>query len=249
MAGSYKREFCIEEKDVNALGQLQYAAMLRFSQIISGEHCDRLGFDEAVLAEKGLFWAIIRNRITVNRLPELGQTITMETWPMVTSRTAYPRATVARDTQGNVLFSCHSLWILMDRQSRGMVLPGKSGIDVPGVEREDAPPAPKSLSPVVASNCLTRQVGPEDLDRNRHMNNTRYFAWVEDILPAVFRENHRLQDATLCYLNEATLGQELQICWDFAGEKELAVDICRRKNVDQTERIFSAKLLFDDVVL
>lgn len=249
MAESYKREFCIGEKDVNEQGKLQYAAMLRFSQIISGEHCDQLGFDDGVLSEKGLFWAIIRNRITIESLPKLGQTITMETWPMVTTRTAFPRATVARDAQGNVLFSCHSLWILMDRQSRGMVLPGKSGIDVPGVEREDAPPAPKSLSPVVATNCRTRQVGLEDLDQNRHMNNTRYLSWVEDILQPDFKETHWLRDATLCYLNEAILGQELQICWDFADAKELAVDICREKIDGKSERIFSAKLQFDDVVL
>ncbi len=249
MAGSYQRQFRIEKKDVDARGQLQYAAILRLSQQISGEHCDLLGFDREFLEKKGLFWAIIRNRVTVNSLPRLGQTITMETWPMMTTHTAYPRATAAYDESGRLLFSCHSLWILMDMQSRAMVLPGKSGVDVPGLDRTDVPAAPRSLSPVAAKYRCTRQVELEDLDQNRHMNNTRYLRWVEDVLPAEFREKHRLADATLCYLNEATLGQTLHICWDFTGEKELAVDICREKDEDRSERIFSAKLQFDDVVL
>ena len=38
----------------------------------------------------------------------------------------------------------------MDQSTRAMVLPGKSGIDVPGIPGENVPPAPRSLPPIRA---------------------------------------------------------------------------------------------------
>ena len=54
---------------------------------------------------------------------------------MPTTRTAYPRSTIAYDADGKECFRAISLWVLMDTQNRSMVLPGKSGVDVAGLLR------------------------------------------------------------------------------------------------------------------
>ena len=245
----FRYDYSITPAQTDGSGRLKYSEMLRLSQDVSGLHCTPLGADTAVLDKKGLFWAIIRNQITVSRLPMAGQRITLETWPMPTSRTCYPRAVAAYDDRGDPLFACHSLWILMDKTSRGMVLPGKSGIDVPGIIREDAPPAPKSLSPVTGGQSFLRQVCNEDLDQNCHMNNARYLDWVTEALPAEFLHSHRLNSATLCYLNEVTLGQELDMRYTVDDENTVHFDICRGNVGEKSDRIFSAKVSFDSVVL
>lgn len=247
----YREQFQIGAAAVDRFGRLKPSMMLLYAQEVAGAHCTILSLSYEKLAEKGLFWAVIRNRIQVSRLPRVGETITVETWPMPTTRSAYPRATVAYDEAGNQLFCLISLWVLMDLNSRAMILPGKSGVLVEGFLRGTELAPPKSLSPKPLERRRSRMVGFTDLDRNGHMNNCRYLDWIDDLLSSDFHRDHSLKELTLCYLNEAREGQTLDVTWDLDEAGALIVDIHREKEaeVPDYDRIFAARILFDKVVL
>lgn len=244
----YRQQFRIEPTAVDCFDRLKPSMMLLYAQEVAGHHSDLLSLSYDELASRGLFWAVIRNRVQVTRLPRSGETITLETWPMPTTRTAYPRSTVAYDAQGQELFRSVSLWILMDRNTRAMVLPGNSGVIVEGTLRGTELAAPRSLAPKPMTNDRSRCVCFTDLDRNGHMNNARYLDWITDLLPASFHRDHPMRDLTLCYLNESLEGQTLDLHWDTDPEGNLVVDIHRKKDTDH-DRIFAAKISFDSVVL
>ena len=103
-----------------------------YVQEAAGQHCSLLAVDHDTLSHRHLFWAVTRNRVQITRLPRLGERVFIETWPMPTTRVAYPRSVVAYDEQGAELFRSISLWVLMDDRTRGMILPGKSGVIVDG---------------------------------------------------------------------------------------------------------------------
>ena len=126
----YRQQFHIDPTAVDCCGRLKPSTLLLFAQEVAGHHSDLLSLTYDGLAARGLFWAVIRNRVQVTRLPREGETITLETWPMPTTRTAYPRSTVAYDEQGNELFRSVSLWVLMDLNTRAMILPGFTDLDV-----------------------------------------------------------------------------------------------------------------------
>ena len=239
----YRHSFTIEPFEVDRFGRAKASMLLRFAQEVAGHHSDFLGLSYDSLAEKGLFWAVIRNKISISRLPRLGETITLETWPMPTTRTAYPRSTVAYDAQGNEVFRSVSLWILMDRKSRAMVLPGKCDVIVDGILRGGELSAPRSLAPKALENAQTRAVRFTDLDRNGHMNNARYLDWIDDLLPSGFHEGHPMKELTLCYLNEALEGQTLTTHYGTDETGALLVDI-HRPTGDDYDRIFSARITF-----
>ncbi|MBQ9762051.1 MAG: hypothetical protein IJV82_03135 [Oscillospiraceae bacterium] len=238
----YRQTFTIEPFEVDCFGRAKASMLLRFAQEVAGHHSDLLGLTYDALAAQGLFWAVIRNRITISRLPMLGETITLETWPMPTTRTAYPRSTVAYDQQGNEIFRGVSLWILMDHKTRAMVLPGKSGVIVEGILRGNELAAPRSIAPKALEQVRKRTVCFTDLDRNQHMNNARYLDWIDDLLPAAFHQDHPMADLTLCYLNEAREGQELELHWGMDETGSVLVDIHRQKEGDY-DRIFSARIV------
>ena len=243
MASVYENRYEVLPLATDRFGRMLPSMMLRLSQQISGEHCTILGVDQPYLDEKGLFWAIIRSDLQISRIPAAGEMLKLRTWPMPTTRTAYPRAVIAYDEAGEEVFRVSSLWILMDRESRAMVLPGKSGVEVNGIEAEQIA-LPRSLSPITPNATEDRSVRFLDLDKNQHMNNARYLDWVYDALPDDFHEDHRLRRAALCYLNEARFGHDLTLGWAFADENSLQMDISRQN----LGRIFSAKLDFDIVV-
>ena len=240
----YSEEFKITDLYVDCFGRLLPSKILYMMQEVAGNHFSRLSMDYDSLARRGLFWAITRNKVQITRLPMQGETIRLETWPMPTTRVAYPRSIVAYDQAGNEVFRAITLWVLMDLNNRSMVLPGKSGIDVAGTLRGNELASPLGLPAKALLNHRKRYVNFTDLDRNAHMNNTRYLDWVYDLLGADFHKDHTLRELTLCYLNEAREGQQLEVSWDFLEEGCLQIDINRNQE-EKSDRVFAAKLLFD----
>jgi acyl-ACP thioesterase len=170
------------------------------------------------MAKKGYFWAIIRQRVQVTRLPGPSETVTVETWPGITTRVAYPRHSVGYDEQGNELFRAVSLWVLMDLNTRSMVLPGKNGVDLTGIDRPGQLPTPASLGVSQGACSQVRSVRFCELDRNGHMSNTRYLDWAADLLGSGFHRDHALADFTVCYLSEATEEEAVTLGYTCDGE-------------------------------
>ena len=262
----YTKQMKVPNVAVDCFGRLKPSMLLFYCQDIAGHHCTHLGTDYDTLAHRNLFWAVIRqevagehsellgasngeyngrqlfwavtrHRVEIKRLPGAKEVITLKTWPCPTTRVAYPRATVAYDEEGNELFKCMSLWVLMDVSSRAMILPGKSGVTVDGITLGGELAAPGSLVPVAGENREMRQVRFTDLDVNGHMNNTQYLTWVEDLLPVSHHKDHPAKAFTVCYLSEALEGQTLELHWSL-GE-DLQVDA---KSEDR--RIFAAKVTY-----
>jgi len=144
------------------------------------------------------------------------------------------------------VFRCLSLWVLMDIHSRQMVLPGKSGIDLEGIVRGNELPVPGSLHPLDVEAAATRQVWYSELDRNGHMNNTRYLDWAMDLLPADFHREHPLRRATLCYLCEIREGDLIRLTKDMSETDGFRVDAHRPQTdvPEKSQRVFGAQLEF-----
>ncbi|MGM9627218.1 MAG: acyl-[acyl-carrier-protein] thioesterase [Faecousia sp.] len=239
----FQKDFEITDICVDRYGRLKPSMILLYAQEIAGMHCNELALDYDTLAKRRLFWAVTRHKVQVTRLPMRGETIHVETWPMPTTRVAYPRSMVAYDTKGNECFRSISLWVLMDLDTRNMILPGKSGISVVGTLRGNELPSPNGLIAKPLGSHRSRSVCFTDLDRNGHMNNTRYMDWIDDLLPSPFHMRSTVKEFTVCYLSEAKEGQELDLRWDFVEEGCLQVDAYRHTD-EKDERIIAARILY-----
>lgn len=242
----YRKQFTLTDLHVDCFLRLKKSVLLYFAQEVAADHAAQLGSGWETLHEKHLFWAVIRHKVQITRLPLSGETITVETWPLPATRVAYPRATIAYDAAGKELFRTMALWVLMDTQTRAMVLPGKSGVDVPGIIRGLEADTPGSIAPKAMEQTCTHTVGYALLDRNGHMNNTRYLEWVDDLLPAEFHRTHPAKEFTVCYLSEAKEAQQITLDWTLSDEGLLAVETHRQKaeNTDKQERVFAAHVQF-----
>ena len=214
MNRTHTLSFTVTELHADRFGRCRPASLLRFAQDAAGSHCIHLGTDWDSMAAKGLFWAVIRQRLEITRLPNVGETVTVKTWPMPTTRVAYPRATVGLDADGNELFKVMSLWVIMDIQSRAMIRPDRSGVDVEGVVLGGELAAPAGLNFKDLPSETLRTVGFTELDVNGHMNNTRYLDWLCDLLSSDFHKDHPMKAVTICYMSEALEGQQVRLHWD-----------------------------------
>jgi len=246
----YERNFAVTAADTDRHGRLKPSHILMMLQEVAGDHSALLGTDRDSLMRKDLFWAVIRHRVQITRLPGSGEKLTVQTWPMPTTRTAYPRSTVAYDAEGRECFRGISLWVLMDAQSRAMVLPGKSGVTVSGMLTGSELAVPGSMALQNAGQKAERTVRYTDLDVNGHMNNCRYLDWVADTLPGSFHGAHAVSEFTVNYLSEAREGENLELYYQLTDGPCLGVDALRSGEMSPGHaRVFSARVLFDDGVL
>ena len=246
----FQHEFLINDAHVDCFGRLKPSMLLFFCQEIAGQHCHILGADYDTLAQKNLLWAIIRQKVQITRLPKSGETIRIETWPMPTTRTCYPRSTVAYDSQGNELFRSIGMWVLMDTESRAMVLPGKSGVTVQGLLTGTELATPGSLTPGHFSDTALRRVCYTDLDRNGHMNNTKYLEWISDLLPSAFHRAHEPREFTICYHSEAREGEGLHMGWQVDENGLLQVESWREADrPGSVHRVFAAQIRYGTDIL
>ena len=157
---------------------------------------------------------------------------------------AYPRSVIGYDSTGEEIFRAITLWVMMDRTTRAMVLPGKSGIAVQGHLEGNELAVPGSLVPRPMENAGSRRVCFTDLDMNGHMNNTRYFDWIYDLLSSSFHREKPVKEFTICYLVEAMEGQILDMNWEVKDEC-LQVEATRTNDTNgEKHRVFAAKLQF-----
>ena len=246
MTVPFEKTFHITASAVDRFDRLKVSCVLDYMQEVAGDHSAKLGADRQMLSQKGLFWAVIRHRIQITRLPKAGEDILVKTWPMPTTRTAYPRSTIAWDAQGNEVFRSISLWVLMDANTRTMVLPGKSGVEVEGLLLGNELAAPGSVVPKVLENCQERRVLFTDLDYNGHMNNCKYLDWMADLLPSGFHRECQMREITMCYLSEAREGDVLSLNWELGAEGAMTVQAQRlgEENSTNHSRVFAAQIQF-----
>lgn len=242
----YSQTFTLTDLDVDCFCKLKLSSLLFYAQEVAGKHSALLGADYDTLAQKKLFWAVTRHKVQITRLPSLGETIIVETWPMPTTRVAFPRAMAAYDSQGNELFRSISIWVLMDLENRSMILPGNSGVNVGGLLTGNELSVPHSILPKSLCNSTQRTVTYSCLDRNGHMNNTRYLDWVADLLPSSFHREHTPRELLICYASEALEAQVLNLDWELTEDGILQVDAHRESTdvSDKKHRVFSAQVLF-----
>ena len=244
----YEKNYLLTDMDTDAFGRAKPSALLSFAQDIAGEHAALLSDNWEELQKKHLFWAVSRHHLEILEAPKIGQTLLLRTWPMETTRVAYPRAVEGYDQEGKLLFRMVSLWVLMDTEKRSLVLPGKGGLPIDGCNRGCEGKLPASLLPGNYENAGCRAVTFSELDRNRHMNNTRYLDWIADLLPISFHEGHYLSDCTICYLQELLPGQTLQFTWELTESGLLSLNGYLKESTAE-KRIFAAQVQFADDIL
>ena len=237
-------QYTVTPLHADCFGRCKPSELLRFAQAAAEAHCRELGADWETMAAKNYFWAVIRQKMEITRLPQAGETITVKTWPMPTTRVAYPRATEGFDAAGNSLFKVISIWVIMDVHSRTMVLPGKSGVEVAGTSFGTELKAPVGLPAGTFQTQTLRKVTPEDLDRNGHMNNARYLDWLCDLRNADFHRDHPMKAVTICDMSEALEGQQLQLSYTEGDVLRLDGSLTETDVCTGHTRIFSAQAEF-----
>ena len=174
-------------KSIRTGQKLSTGDLLRLLQSISGEDAERRGAGQTRLLQKGCTWVLVKNRLSLTRWPEPGETLTVETWPLQGRLGLYPRVFEICDAEGEPIAHAEYLWAVMDLESRSLCSGEERGLRLDGAEEGRLAPARRIAVPEGGA-VFALSPTAEQIDENGHMNNCAYADAVEPLLPERLRK-------------------------------------------------------------
>ena len=179
--------------------RLTAKSILNIFQDVASIHGEELGVGYEAMLEKNLYWVLSRIKFDIIKMPEINQTVVVETWPHVKGRIDFDRDMKICSEEGETLIIGTSKWCVIDTVNR--MLQRTDNINYLGEPCLDINYEDRFNKIMVPSEGLTEKfeyiVKFSDLDHNEHMNNTNY---ANLVLNAI--ENKKINHFEINFINE-----------------------------------------------
>lgn len=202
--------YTIRTFDIDCNKQLTIPALVRLMQETAMQQVLDLKISVWDLEEYKLAWVLIRKRIEVQRLPLLGEKISIHSYPTGADRVFTYRDFRVFDETGQQIASACTTWLLMNTQTRQMsripaeLLARFSGYFPPKEScLEHALDQLPAMSKPLADR--TYEVGYYDLDFINHLNNVNFVKWMLEALPEETMGLQKFYSMDLIFITEGNL--------------------------------------------
>ena len=220
MEKSYSERFALRTSHCDLHGDWRPAAILEAMQETAAAHCARLGIGRDVTDGLGIAWVLSRTRVELTRVPRLGETVSVETWPLTTKHRFVPRVAAIRAADGVQIGAANSLWVLLDMNTRRIV--GSDVVLAHLPENRDMPTGPAlGVVRLPEGEAESRLLTPPyvDFDVNGHVNNTKYLDWACSALGHEAMASRRVAAFTVSYEGEILPGTDVRTELVLSGDQ------------------------------
>lgn len=228
---SYQFKSRIRYSEVGEDRKLTLPGVIDYFQDCSTFQSEELGVGFDALGKMGKAWVLAYWHIVFNRMPGLGEEVTVQTWPYYFRGFYGERNFRMLDAAGETLAYANSLWIYLDVESGH---PHRVTPDIiSAYQMEEALPMEKTSRKIAVPDGSKRResfvVVKSNLDTNHHVNNGQYIAMAEEYLPQGFA----VQQVRVEYKKSAVLHD---VIVPLVDEKK---DICTVSLCDGEEKPFA----------
>lgn len=226
--------------DTDSADRMRLSAVLRYQQEAGEQHLGPAGLGWRDLSDHGIAFVASRWHTVIHRLPRLEETVTLTTWHRDRKGPRFFRCYEWRDAAGNLLIEGVMLFALVSvtdhRLLRGDEFMALAPL--PDAVRNVSCADPGRFRPTDEEDAGTHLVRWSDIDRNGHMNNTRYADLTWDFLPTEWQDR-RPTDVELHFSGESRQGDMLVLCRSVEDENIVCV-----AGDNPRGRAFVAKIIF-----
>lgn len=219
---SYQFQSKVRYSEVDESGRLTLTAILNYFQDCCTFHSESVGMGMKRLRKMHRGWVLSSWQIDVERYPEHGEELLVDTWPYDFKGFLGMRNFLLRTSKGEVLCKANTIWSFMDADTGTPVK----------LKPEDT--AAYQLEPKLDMEYTPRKIkipeGGEEresfcvqkhhLDTNHHVNNSQYIQMASEYLP----ENFRIRRMRAEYKTQARLGDRIYP-WVFPGKNSCVVSL------------------------
>lgn len=181
--------------------------LIDYFQDCSTFHSESVGFGVEWLAERQQCWMLTAWQIVIDRMPKLGEEVTISTWPYAFRGINGARNFQMTDENGDVIARADSQWVFVDLTCGHPTRVGQELLE--GYEFEEKMELPCDSRRIrMPEDCEERPhylVRKDQIDSNHHVNNGQYVKMALEEIP----ENIQIHQMRAEYRRQAVLGDEI----------------------------------------
>ena len=163
------------------------------------------------LMERGLSFIVSRTAVKIIRPLKEYEDFTVFTWATESKTVTFPRSFCIKVGDETVAEAV-TLWALVDTKENQFIKGSDFDVSCYGTEQIldiGMPTRFKIPADTLFKKCGETEVLYSYIDKNFHMNNTKYFDMLFDRIPN--RENYYMSSCLLNYVSEAPYGSKIEI--------------------------------------
>lgn len=207
----FSKDYDVKYYEKNVNGNLKESSLLNFLQDIATLSAESLGFGPSFVFENNYAWVVLKYHIEIYEELKNLSSIKLKTLPRGVSKLYAFRDFEIYNSDEKCIGKAISTWALIDMETRRL-LPMQKVLDfMPAFEkRENDLEYGKVDSFDVVTLSKTFDVRFDDIDVNRHANNSNYIVWALETLPDDFRLKHWAKNIDIKYRKEVGLGASVR---------------------------------------
>lgn len=203
----YSMKSRVRYSEADSRQKMTFQALTNYLQDCCIFQSEDLGIGVDYLKEHAQAWFLASWQIVVERLPVLGEKITVKTWPYNFKGFYGYRNFTIEDAEGKIYAYADSQWIFMDlKRERPARISDKMLEEYQMEEPFKMDYADRKIKlPEKMQEKESFQIRPEQIDTNHHVNNEQYIAMAKNYLP----ENFNIHKMRAEYRKAAVLGDKV----------------------------------------
>lgn len=193
-------------------GHLTLAMLINLFVLVSEDQNAALKLTTDYIHSLGVGWVVTQYHLQVDKLPEIGEQVTLKTRATAFNKYFAYREYWLLDTEGNQLAYGEGIWVTMSYATRKIAtIPAAimAPYGTEPVKRLPRLPRPEKVDETATSVAKPYTVRYFDIDENGHVNNAHYFDWMLDTLPAEWLRQHQAVDVRIRFENEVKYGHQV----------------------------------------
>lgn len=202
----FKLNTCINVHDLDYNGIAKASSILKYMQTAAEAQLSERGMSYNELRGMGRAFILSKIRLELTKPFRDAEPITAITFPSESRGFSFLRC-YGIEQEGVTVARAVSLWALIDTNDRSLVKVNDFNLDLPLL-----PPLDLTFNRFRMPDGLVDVGGYGvhygDVDRNMHMNNTKYPNMYSNYLPLVGK---RISSISINYLSEAKMGEKMRV--------------------------------------
>lgn len=217
------KEYEIRSYELNANIELKPFVLLHYFEDVAYENAERLGFGFSATYPNGYAWFLIKYHMTFDKLPSW-ENVKIKTWASENKGIQCRREFEVYNKDNEKIGSVSSLWVLIDMNTKKIVN-SKKVLNFPPLSGEFALDTRFEKIPVIEriDNEIILTASFEDIDMNKHVNNSNYIIWATKALDNEFLMNNSMKEIEIYYKHEIKCGDSISSKVQYDSENNVSL--------------------------
>ena len=209
----YEGQFTIRTYEIDPSKKSTVAALINLMQEAAMQNVINLKYSVWDMEELNISWVLMRKNLKILRLPLLGETIRIKTYPAGSDKIFTYRDYHVYSKDNKLIAQSASTWLLMNTIERKIAkIPKnirlKGEYDVSNCLKHAKNKLPSINRVDFQKNFI---VNWHDLDFNEHLSNIRYMQWIFETVDYYIENKGKLEELDIVYKLECRWKDTVQV--------------------------------------